>query len=60
MPNTPGEATSRAGRNGCSRASLGPSAGRLTFSTWKHYDKDSPLLPSGLLGPVRVLHVPLR
>jgi hypothetical protein len=32
-----------------------PSSGRLTFSTWKHYDKDSPLLPSGLLGPVRVL-----
>ena len=32
-----------------------PSAGRLTFSTWKHYDKNSPLLPSGLLGPVRVL-----
>jgi hypothetical protein len=32
-----------------------PSARRLTFSTWKHYGKDSPLLPSGLLGPVRVL-----
>jgi hypothetical protein len=32
-----------------------PSAGRLTFATWKHYDKDSPLLPSGLLGPVRIL-----
>ncbi len=32
-----------------------PSAGRLTFSTWKHYEKDSPLLPSGLLGPIRVL-----
>lgn len=26
--------------------------GRLTFTTWKHYDKNSPLLPSGLLGPV--------
>jgi hypothetical protein len=37
-----------------------PSAGRLTFSTWKHYGKDSPLLPSGLLGPVRVLHAPSR
>ncbi|MGZ5454171.1 MAG: glycosylhydrolase-like jelly roll fold domain-containing protein, partial [Candidatus Aminicenantales bacterium] len=35
-----------------------PSAGRLAFSTWKHYDKDSPLLPSGLLGPVRFLHSP--
>ncbi|OGD18391.1 MAG: hypothetical protein A2W03_06685 [Candidatus Aminicenantes bacterium RBG_16_63_16] len=29
-----------------------PSPGRLAFSTWKHFDKDSPLLPSGLLGPV--------
>ena len=37
-----------------------PSSGRLTFSTWKHYGKDSPLLPSGLLGPVKVLHAPLR
>jgi hypothetical protein len=27
---------------------------RLTFTTWKHYDRDSPLLPSGLLGPVRL------
>jgi hypothetical protein len=32
-----------------------PSTGRFTFSTWKHYTADSPLLPSGLLGPVRVL-----
>jgi hypothetical protein len=32
-----------------------PSAGRLTFSTWKHFTKDSPLLPSGLLGPVKIL-----
>ena len=29
-----------------------PSPGRYTFSTWKHFEKDSPLLPSGLLGPV--------
>jgi hypothetical protein len=29
-----------------------PSPERLTFSTWKHFTKDSPLLPSGLLGPV--------
>jgi hypothetical protein len=28
--------------------------GRYTFATWRHYDKDSPLLPSGLLGPVRL------
>ncbi|MGB8958888.1 MAG: glycosyl hydrolase [Candidatus Aminicenantales bacterium] len=35
-----------------------PSPGRLTFSTWKHYDQDSRLLPSGLLGPVRLLSSP--
>jgi len=29
-----------------------PSAQRLTFTTWKHYTKDSPLRESGLLGPV--------
>jgi hypothetical protein len=29
--------------------------GRRSFATWKHYSKDSPLLPSGLLGPVRLL-----
>jgi hypothetical protein len=26
--------------------------GRLTFTTWHHYTKDSPLLESGMLGPV--------
>ncbi len=31
-----------------------PSAGRYTFTTWKHYHKDSPLLESGLLGPVQL------
>ena len=25
---------------------------RVTFTTWHHWRKDSPLLPSGLLGPV--------
>jgi len=25
---------------------------RVTFTTWKHWHKDSPLQPSGLLGPV--------
>lgn len=25
---------------------------RTTFASWKHWDVDSPLLPSGLLGPV--------
>jgi (4-O-methyl)-D-glucuronate---lignin esterase len=29
-----------------------PSAGRFTFTTWNYFNKDSPLLPSGLLGPV--------
>jgi len=34
----------------------------VTFSTWKHYAKESPLLESGLLGPVVLrgaLKVPL-
>ncbi|MGA2772372.1 MAG: glycosyl hydrolase [Bryobacteraceae bacterium] len=31
-----------------------PPGGRITFTTWKHFDKDSPLLASGLLGPVRL------
>lgn len=34
-----------------------PVAERVTWSTWNPYGKDSPLLPSGLLGPVRVLEV---
>ena len=29
-----------------------PADGRVTFTTWKHYNKDSPLLESGLIGPV--------
>lgn len=29
-----------------------PKTGRITFATTKYYDKNSPLLPSGLLGPV--------
>ncbi|MGH7978315.1 MAG: glycosylhydrolase-like jelly roll fold domain-containing protein, partial [Limisphaerales bacterium] len=28
--------------------------GRFTFTTWHHYTKNSPLLESGLLGPVRL------
>jgi hypothetical protein len=31
-----------------------PPGGRVTFTTWKHYDKASPLLESGLIGPVRL------
>ncbi len=30
-------------------------AGRFTFTTARHYKKDSPILPAGLLGPVRIL-----
>ena len=37
------------------RGTARPSPGRLAFATWKHYTRDSPLLPSGLLGPVRLL-----
>jgi hypothetical protein len=32
-----------------------PSGGRYAFSTWRHFTKESALLPSGLLGPVRIL-----
>jgi hypothetical protein len=31
-----------------------PAGGRITFATWRHFDKDSPLLASGLVGPVRL------
>jgi hypothetical protein len=29
-----------------------PSQGRFAFTTWRHYSRDSSLLPSGLIGPV--------
>ena len=29
-------------------------SGRYTFATWRHWNKNSPLLESGLLGPVRL------
>ena len=33
-----------------------PSAGRYTFTTWNYFnDKNAPLQPSGLLGPVRIV-----
>ena len=32
-----------------------PSSGRYTFTTWNYFTKDSKLIPSGLLGPVRVM-----
>ncbi len=31
-----------------------PSKGRYCFTTWNYFDKDSPLVSSGLMGPVRV------
>lgn len=31
-----------------------PSKGRYTFTTWNYFTKDSPLIPSGLLGPVSI------
>ena len=32
-----------------------PSKGRFTFTTWNYFhDRNAPLLPSGLLGPVRI------
>ena len=30
-------------------------SGRYTFTTYKHYNADSPLLKSGLIGPVKIL-----
>lgn len=36
--------------NGQSR----PESERVTFVSWRHYTKDSKLIPSGLLGPVRI------
>jgi hypothetical protein len=32
-----------------------PNATQITFTTYKPYDADAPLLPSGLLGPVQLL-----
>lgn len=32
-----------------------PSKGRYTFTTWNYFKKDSPLISSGLLGPVRIM-----
>jgi hypothetical protein len=33
-----------------------PPGGRVTFTTWRFYTKDDPLVASGLLGPVRLLN----
>jgi len=32
-----------------------PPTQRKTFSTWRHYKVDDPLVPSGLIGPVRIM-----
>lgn len=32
-----------------------PPGGRITFTTWKHFSKDDPLLDSGLIGPVKII-----
>jgi hypothetical protein len=37
-----------------------PIDGRIAFTTWKHYTKDSPLLESGLIGPVRLLQAVIK
>jgi hypothetical protein len=34
-------------------------SGRYTFTTFKHYNADSPLLKSGLIGPVKIMEVKL-
>jgi hypothetical protein len=31
-----------------------PAAQQVAWTTWNPFKKDSPLLPSGLLGPVRI------
>jgi hypothetical protein len=37
-----------------------PADGRITFTTWKHYTKDFPLLESGLIGPVRLIQAVMK
>jgi hypothetical protein len=34
-----------------------PSTGRQAFATYKFFNKDAPLLPSGLIGPVSLRYV---
>lgn len=36
-----------------------PDTGRIGFTTWHFFDKDSPLLESGLLGPVTLRSAPV-
>ena len=37
-----------------------PVDGRIAFTTWKHYTKNSPLLESGLIGPVRLIQAVMK
>ena len=37
-----------------------PESRRLTFCTWKHWHKNDPLLPSGLLGPVSLQQIIIK
>lgn len=37
-----------------------PVGGRVSFATWRHFDKDSPLLESGLIGPVSLRRAVVR
>jgi hypothetical protein len=37
-----------------------PASPRIAFATWKHHTKDSPLLESGLIGPVVVRAATIR
>lgn len=32
-----------------------PSKGRFTFTTWNYFKKDSKLVSSGLIGPVKIV-----
>ncbi len=36
------------------------SKGRYCFSTWNYFTKDSPLVPSGLLGPVKIIRKDIK
>lgn len=42
------------------RGQARPSAGRYCFTNWNYFTKDSPLVPSGLLGPVTLQSIPAR
>ena len=37
-----------------------PAGGRVTFTTWQHFNKDAPLLESGLIGPVVIKNAILQ